>query len=137
MSSSPSRCACADADLDDDGDLEREHRAPVRRPAHLDRGDDDAVVVAQRGHGVDRGLHGRAGSHDEAHLERLRGGARVTRGQACGLSRVGGRHEERAEVAGIRLRPPVEVLAHGDVERCQARREDGCVVDEAVEQRRP
>ncbi len=95
------------ADLDDDGDLEGQHRAPVRRPAHLDPGDDDMVVVAQCGHGVDRGLHRASrGRSDEAQgAAAAGGGARVTPRPGCAASAAsGGGDEERAEVAGIRLR---------------------------------
>ena len=132
----PASLVVAEADLDDDRDLGDEELSPVGRPAELGRRDEHPVVVPQRGEGVDERLHGAAGTHDEADLERLPGRAGVCRGEGRELARRRGRHEQRPDVGGIRPGASVEVLADGHVERGESGREDRGVVDEAVEERR-
>ena len=136
----PALLVGAQTDLDDDGQAGREQLSPPVRPAELACGHEDAAVVTQAVDRVEQRSRRAAGSHDERDLERRVGRAVVRGGEDGELGGCGGRHEERADVGGIRTGAALEVLAHGHVEGSQARREDRGVVDEAVEEwreRRP
>jgi hypothetical protein len=123
-------------DLHHDGDLGRKDLPPLAGPAELAGRDEHAGVVPEGLQGLDQGLHRTAGAHHEADLERGALGALVRRGEAGDLSRAGRRHEQGADVGGIRPGATVEVLAHRGFEGGEAGWEDRGVVDEAVEERR-
>ena len=136
MSSRPSRLRLTEADLDDDGTSGRGRASASRPTSRARRRDEDPVVrhaaYVRASTSVRRGLPGRTTRPTSSGCS-VRGSAAASGRE---LVRRRGGHEQRTDVGGIRPRAPVEVLAHGHVERGEARREHRGVVDEAVEERR-